>query len=271
MALRLAAIFLMFLLLPNSVFAEVKTITLKHRVAAELLEPVRELLDADEKAQAAGATLILVADGESLNAAEQLILQLDRQLMPLLVRLKLSEQQQPVGQDVSTAIVIGNHSQLSVSSSGSRQLGNSRLDSVQSLSIVEGSRGWFEVGKEIPYRQQWSAFAGDISGYSEQIAYKTVTAGFWVYPIQVIENSVLVDIEPQINQLADRNGQGPPGIKFSELRSRLKIPLGKWYPIGGHLQQHDQVSRDIIAWGTRNTAAGQVFYLRIDPAAGFSP
>ena len=269
--MRLAAVFFFFLLLSNAVFAEVKIIELKHRAAAELLEPLRELLGEGEKIQAAGSALVLVAAGDSLFAAEKLIALLDRQLMPLVVRLILTEQQQRFGQDVSASINYGTGSQRSTSVSGSRRLGNSSRNSEQSLSVVEGSGGWFEVGKEVPYKKQWSAFTGEIRGYSEQVAYKTVAAGFWVQPIQVIDQSVLVDIEPQINQLDGRDDQGPPKIRFSQLRSRLLIPLGEWYPIGGHLQQHDQVSRDIISWRTRTAETDQVFYLRIDPAPGFSP
>lgn len=268
--MRLFAISLILLLLPNFVFAEVKIIPLKHRAATELLVPVREVLDEGEKVQAAGSTLVLVAEGDSLLAAEQLIGLLDRKLMPLVVRLQLTEQQ-PVGQDFSAAVVLGTQPQISVATSGRRTLSNSRMNMEQSLSVVEGSGGWFEVGKEVPYKQQWAAFTGDISGYSEKIAYKTVTAGFWVHPLQVIDNSVLVDIEPRISRLAGRNDQGLPEISFSQLRSRMKITLGEWVPLAGNLRQHDQVSRDIISWRTRNVGAAQEFYLRIDPAAGFSP
>ncbi len=79
---------IIFLLLPTLAFSEVKTIELKHRAAAELLEPVRALLADGEKVQAAGNALLLIADGDSLLAAEQLIVLLDRPLMPLVVRLK---------------------------------------------------------------------------------------------------------------------------------------------------------------------------------------
>ncbi len=269
--MRWITILIFFLLLPNSVFAAVEIIELKHRAATELLESVRELLAEGEKVQAAGSALVLVAEGDSLTAAKKLIALLDRQLQPLVVRLKLSEQQQRVAQDASGTINYGTGSQLSAAASGSRRYGNSSQNLEQTLSVVEGSGGWFEVGKEIPYKKQWAAFSGDISGYFEQIDYKTVAAGFWVRPVQVLGTSVLVDIEPQMKQLDSRDDQGPPKIRFSQLRSRLRVPLGEWYPIGGHLQQQDPVSRDIISWRTRTAETDQVLYLRIDPAPGFSP
>lgn len=269
--MRWITILIFFLLLPNSVFAAVEIIELKHRAATELLDPVRELLADGEKIQAAGSALVLVAEGNSLLAAKKLIALLDRQLLPLVVRLKLSEQQQRAGQDASGTVNYGTSPKRSTSVPASLRYGNSSQNLEQSLSVVEGSGGWFEVGKEIPYKKQWAAFAGDISGYFEQIDYKTVAAGFWVRPVQVIGTSVLVDIEPQIKQLDGRDDQGPPEIKFSQLRSRLQIPLGEWYPIGGHLQQQDPVSRDIISWRTRTAESDQFLYLRIDPAPGFSP
>ena len=269
--MRLLIVCCFLLLLPNLAVAEVKTIKLKHRAASELLGPIRELLDEGEKVQAAGSALVLVADGESLTAAEQLIILLDRQLMPLVVRLKLAERKQQVGEEVSAVVHYGTDTQLFATASGDRRLGNSERNLEQVVTVVEGSGAWLEVGKDIPYKRQWSAFAGDISGYSEQIAYKTVAAGFWVRPVQVIGNSVLLEIEPQINQVDDKHGQGPPQIRFSQLRSKIQIPMEVWYPIGGHLQQHDQVSQDIISWRTGNVASEKMFYLRIDPAAGFSP
>ena len=256
---------IIFLLLPTLAFSEVKTIELKHRAAAELLEPVRALLADGGKVQAAGNALLLIAEGDSLLAAEQLIVLLDRPLMPLVVRLRLSEQQHRVGQKLSTS------SGGNATAAGQRLLGNTSRNLEQSLRVVEGSGAWLETGKEIPYRKQWSAFTGRIAGYSEQIAYKTVAAGFWVRPVQIVGNSVLVDIEPLIKQLDSRNDQNPPTIRFSQLRSRLQIPLGEWYPIGGQLQQHDQVSRDIISWRANAGEAEQVLYLRIDPASELSP
>lgn len=269
--MHLMALFFFFFLLPNSAFAEVKTIELKHRPAFELLEPVRELLDDGEKAQAADNTLILIADGDSLLAAEKLVTLLDRQLLPLVVRFRMSQQQQRVGQAISTEPTSHSTSQLSTGNSGARRLGNSSNEVEQSLRVVEGSGGWLEIGKEVPYKQQWSAYTGIVSGYAEKVAYKTVATGFWVQPVQVIGKSVLVDFEPQINQLAGQKNQGPPKIRFSQLRSRLQLPLGEWYPVGEHLQQHNQVNRDIISWRTSNGESEQFFYLRIDPAAGFSP
>ncbi len=256
---------------PALVYAEVKIVELQYRAGSELVEQVRELLDEGEKAQVAGNNLVLVADGDSLLAAEQLIAILDRKPLQLTVRMKKIEQGQVVGQGSDGAVALSNRGQLNSPASASLRLGTSSSQLEQSISVLEGGGGWLQVGSEVPFTKQWSAYTGLISGFSKQIEYKTISTGFWVRPVRVTGADVLVDIEPQINRVDGRSDQDPPTIRFSQLKTRLLVPLGEWYPLGSQFSRGDQVSREIISW--RNDAGNpdQTIYLRIDPPAGFSP
>lgn len=250
--------------------AEVKVITLKHRAAVDLVPQVQKLLDDGEKAQGTGNHLVLVADGESLQAAERLIDLLDRTLTSLVIRLRQVEQQQRVGQDVSASVTLSTRSSSSLETSTSRHLGNSTSQIEQTLHVLEGESGWLEVGRDIPYTQEWSAFTGDIKGYTAKIDYRRIAIGFWVRPVQVQNGQVLVEIMPQFNKLQGEKSD-PPVIRFSQLRSRLSIPLGEWYPLGQQIQQGDRLSRAIVSWRNKRAQSDQELFIRIDPAAGFSP
>lgn len=69
--------------------AEVRVFTLHQRSAEEIVEQVRTLLNSDEKAQAAGSHLVVIAAEESLEAVEKLLLLIDRRPVDLIVQIRL--------------------------------------------------------------------------------------------------------------------------------------------------------------------------------------
>lgn len=234
--------------------AEVKVISLAHRAAADLVPQVEEILDREEKVQAVGSNLVLVADGESLQAAQELIRLLDQPLQSLDVRVRQEEQRISSG----------------LATPGARHLGNSSRQSEQRLRILEGEGGWIEVGRDVPYTRQWAALTGDSTGYAETIDYQTIAIGFWVEVSQLRDERVLVEILPEF-----RRQQGPPGsppeIRFSRLSSRLEVPLGQWVALGSQLQGSGQVGQQILGWHASSGETRQEIFLRIDKVAGFSP
>jgi hypothetical protein len=256
---------ILFLCLPFVGYAEVKIIEVKHRAASSLESQVRELLDEGEKVQAAGSHLVLIADGESLQAAEKMIELLDRAQQNLLIRVRQSENQQLAGEHSSGVVRYNSKTGVTTSGKIATRLSNSRQSTEQSLVLVEGGRGLIEIGRDIPYTEQWAAFSGDTSGYVESKAYKKVATGFWIYPEKVIGDKVLVDVEPYIGN-AEQDGSQPPQVDFSQLRTRLQVPLGEWYPLGNQLSNRDKVSRAIIRWRTSDGRTDKQLEIRIDPA-----
>lgn len=255
---------LLLLVLPMTGYAEVKIIEVKHRPAADLVAQVRTLLDDGEKIESAGSHLVLIANGESLKAAEKMIGLLDTVQRNLLIRVRQSEQRQQVGSDMSAAVHYGTDSKGNLNSG--YQLGNTNKVIEQRLQLVEGSRGLIEIGREIPFTKQWAAVTGDISGFSAQNDYKTVATGFWVAPMKVIGEQVLVDVEPYVSAASRQGRTEAPQIDFSRLRTRLQVPLGQWYPLGSQLQHRDKVSKAIISWSTDSDQADRQLEIRIDPA-----
>lgn len=263
--MRIIYLLALLMLLPLQSFAEVKIIEIKHRAATDLEPQIRELLDEGEKIQATGAHLVLIADGESLQAAVQLINLLDRQQMNLQISIRMSEEQQHVGQDTSAAVRYSNKNGIAGTGFSGFRRGNSSSQQVQTLQLVEGGRGLIEVGREIPFTEQWSAVTGDVTGYSEKTGYKTIATGFWVNPAKVLGNKVLVDVEPYISAENQSVGQRAPQVDYTQLRTRLQVPLGQWYPLGNQLMHRDKVSRAIISWRSYDGETDRQLQIRIDP------
>ncbi len=268
--LRLFVLILLLGGLPGTAFSEVRIIELKNRPASEVVEKVRELLDEDEKVTDAGNHLLLIADGESLQAASQLIELLDKQLSMLVVRLQNAESRHKLAEEFSGGLSYSNRHQLSGAGTGSHLRGNSSRHAEQMLKVLEGEGGWLQVGKDIPYTEEWAVLAGENSGYSERINYKTIAVGFWVRPVKVLGDEVMVDVEPRFSRLS--GGQSdPPEIRFSASSTRLQLPLGQWHPLSSSFQQENLVSRAIVHWRTDSGETEEEVFIRIDRDKGFYP
>lgn len=256
---------ILILSFPLLSFAEVKIIEVTHRAAGELEPQVRGLLEDGEKVQAAGSHLILIADGETLQAAEKLIALLDKPQRNLLVRVRQSEEQQQVGKDAAATVHYGTKSGLTAAAETGFRRGNSSSAQEQTLHLVEGGKGLIEIGREIPFTEQWSVATGDTIGYAEKTAYKTIATGFWVYPLKVVGDKVLVDVEPYVSNANQTTANQAPQIDYSQLRTHLQVPIGVWYPLGSHLMHRDKVSQAIISWRSSDNQIDRQLQIRIDP------
>lgn len=255
---------------PTALLAEVKLVELKYRPASELVEKVRGILDVDEKVTDAGNHLVLVADGESLAAAVQMISLLDRELTPLVVRLRHAESRQRLAQGTSGSVSYSNRGQRNVALSPDRTFGNASSNTEQTLRVLEGEGGWLQVGQDVPFTEEWAVLTGESSGYAEQISYQTIAVGFWVHPVKLVPGGVLVDIEPRLSRLAGEDTD-PPEIRFNQSRTRMQLPFGQWHPLASYLLQADRVSQAIVNWRSDTGVSDEELFIRIDPAAGFSP
>jgi len=254
---------LIFLTLPFAAQAEVKIIEVNHRSAAELEKQVREVLGEGEKVQAAGSHLVLIANGDTLEAAEKLIALLDTEQSNLVIRIRQQVSSQLVAEDASAAVHYGNKNGISTSGSAGFRRGNTESSQEQQLQVVEGGKGLIEMGRDIPFSEKWAVVTGGNTGYSQEIAYKAIVTDFWVSPEQVIGEKVLVDVEPYVADAEQTDSQAP-FIDFSQLLTRLQVPLGEWYPLGSQLMQRDKVSRAIISWRSSGNKVDRQLEIKID-------
>jgi hypothetical protein len=258
---------LFILIFPVVCSAEVRVFTLQERAAVDIVDQIRELLDDGEKVQAAGSHLIVIAEGDSLLATEKLVAVLDHLPSELIVRVRFENSES----GNTAGIPEPNFETEKKQKDSIRYLGNTRSTTNQVIRLQEGSTGWLEIGRKVPYTQEWSVFAGDISGYRVKNNYLALKTGFWVHPAQVIGQHVLTYIEPQVVGLQEKSRMNPPEVHFSAYHSKAYLPLGKWIPLVSHIHQQDSLGQQILSWHSDNASSRRVVMVRIDDARGFSP
>lgn len=243
--------------------ATVKVIPLQHRHASELVEKLRGLLDADEKVEAAGSSLVLTASGESLTAAEQLIRLLDQPRHQYVVRLRYEEQDQTVGRKNT----LSSGKKPAVNNSW----GTGSPVTEQSLLVEDGTTGWLELSRKIPVTGQWSIFSGEVNGYLEEIDCLDISSGFLVSLQALSEGKVLLSLEPGIASTGRDIKGAAPKIDTTGLHSEISLPLNTWILLGSQTEPPQKPGQGAVSWGANGREPSRYLFVRIEAAAGFSP
>jgi len=245
--------------------AESKVFTLTERAPVEIVGQVRELLDSGEKAVAAGPTIVVQGSAESIAAVGKLIAALDRQPEQLIIRVSNERHSQLAGQRILAT------GERPAGGPGTHYLGNDFHRLEYSLRVQEGAVAWLEIGRDIPYTEEWAAFSGDINGYRERTAYQKITTGFRVVPVQVMGDKVLVALDPEFMDASGGSGNRAPEIDFSRYHSQMYLPLDTWVELGGQFNSSNRLGRAIISSSTGSGVTKENIFIKIERAAGFSP
>ncbi len=247
--MRILAI-LLCLLFQTSVPAagELEIIELNNRPAEEIIPLLQPLLNANESLSGSGFQLILKADAARQSQIRALVGELDRAAAQLMVsvfqgserdlqalraeagiRYRDNNADVQIGSDTTPGqgakITTRGHVQVTGKVTGTQ----ARLQDnpVHRLRITEGTAGYIETGKSVPY------FSGQVYQRNGQnivesgIDYKDVTSGFYVRP-RLSGNRVTLDISPH------RDSLDPSGaVNTRNATTTVSGTLGQWIPLGG--------------------------------------
>ncbi len=240
--------------------SELDIVELRNRPAEEIIPLIQPMLNADESISGRGFQLILKADAARQPQIRELIGKLDRAPAQLMIsvfqgserdvralgidaelnyrnndtRVHIGSSTAPSG---GTEVIIGGgdtHVSGKITSTRSRL----RDNPVHRLRISEGSAGYIETGKSIPY------FSGQVyRGSGRQIVessveYKDVTSGFYVRP-RLSGDRVILDISPHRDSLNTSIGGA---VNTRRAATTISGPLGEWIPLGGTTEQASQSS-----------------------------
>jgi hypothetical protein len=128
------------------------------------------------------------------------------------------------------------------------------------LSVLSGRTGFISVGKEIPFTERWMILCRRYAHYHETVRFLTIDTGMEIRPV-VAGDLAHIHIIPRISHM-QRGEQGI--IRFIEAQTRLTAPRGQWVSLGGHMQQSNDVIRQILAAGTRSNQSNMVLRIRAD-------
>lgn len=247
---------------------EFKIITLQHRFANDILPSITPMVGIDGTATGIDNQLILRAQPERMRQIEAMIEKLDTARVNR--RITVSHQLQQNGQSATTqasgTVRAGNisisNSRRTQTSGGQivieRNSNQSRQTSNQFINVLDGERAFISSGQVVPFTQEWINITRRYVQFERFTDWREVTTGFAVRP-RSIGNQVEVEITPRIARL---NAQG--FIDFEELTTSVRLNLGEWLDIGGTMQNHDEISRKILAVQSSSNTQNSGLLIKVD-------
>ena len=278
-----AAIFLLTgIVFSAQAMAEMRIFELQHRSAAELAEMVRELVGEGAKVATHNNKLLVNASAAELAEIAELVASYDRIQPMLRVTVNQGNRLDDHNREVSTSgrlhsgsVVVGlngpewgdggsifitsGDSRVKMQAQDTRRLEDRQVS--QFMTVMDGYPARISVGKSVPFTSQMRSYCRQHPTYVESIDYHNVDTGFEVLP-EVYGETVQLEIRPF---MAFLNTQNPKEIVFHELTTKVRLPLGTWYDLGGQMSTKDGLSREILGSGSHSSTSGNSIRVRVDP------
>ncbi len=269
---------------PEQASAEMRLFELQHRPVGELAEMVRSLLGEEARVATDRNTLVVNASPSALDEVARLVDSYDRSKQMLRVTIEQGKTLSGHERGVSTSgrlqnddsrIVIGSSGKKSpeggstiIVDSGQNRLKLRGTDSryresrqvSQFVSVLEGEPALVSVGRAVPFTSQMLTYWRQHPGFIATISYENVDTGFEILP--TLHNGMVeMEVRPFMAFL-DRDN--PQQIVFHELATKINIPVGAWYELGGHMQAQDDLSREILGAGRGSAQNGSSVRVKVE-------
>lgn len=249
-------------------------IPLNHRLAADVIPTLKQLVDANGTVTGMNDQLIIRTSPANLAQLKTVLASLDRRLRQLRITVTqdINAHNQYREDALSARINSGNvRGRLGGASRGpgaSVQLGNDEAaiayrnysnrseDNVANthfVSTLEGQPAFINAGQSVPLaeRQILPGYYG--AQIVDSVRYRDVGAGFYVTPRLVGGDGVNLEISPYADRMA-RNGGG--AIEINGIDTVVNGRLGEWIALGG-AGQSAQNQNGTIGYSTRDYGQSQ--------------
>lgn len=246
-----------------------RTITLQHRFADDLLPIVQPMVGPQGTASGMNNVLIIRTTPERMAEIERVVAELDVVRRNIRIEVSHDSSVQSSNSRLSASgrgrvgdaeVVIGDDRLRSRGARVDIEQGSSqvRRQGGQYLTVMDGGDAFIEVGQSVPYTQQWAVFTQRYARVQQTTEFRDITTGFAVSP-RYIGDEVEVEITPRIARLG-RSG----AIDFEALSTRVRVRPGEWFDLGGTMGGSDEVSRAILQSGSAATASSSSLMIRVD-------
>lgn len=267
----------------QSAVTDLHVISLKHRLAEEVVPAVRPLLAPGESVSTMDSRLIVRATPETLIQIKQLLVEIDtpRRNLRISVRhageVERVQESRGIAGNVNhgnTRIIVSNSNRNNdgvtigrAGTIGTVQVHNERRvtanhgTSNQNLMVLDGGHAFLRVGESIPQVQPYLILVQNRPGFVTGIQYYDVTTGFEVEP-RIVGEKIRIAVTPR---LAFRSSQGLQTIYFQELQSVVTVSPGEWIDLGGTVESDSKVHRQILSTQDLTGKTSSRFLIRVDP------
>lgn len=227
---------------------ELRVFTLQHHFAKDLYSVITPLVGQNGTVTGVNNQLIVRATPAQLQEIEAVIAAMDVPRVNRKITVASNRNQQSTynNTELSGNVNIGNvtignrQGRQGASVDITRQQNQSTQNSQQFIQVVDGQRAFIQVGKLVPFTQDWLLITKRYTQNTRTTDWLEVSTGFAVSP-RTIGNQVEVEITPRITNLNSRQT-----IDFETLTTVVRVNLGEWVNIGQTMQQRDDVSRKIL-------------------------
>jgi type II secretory pathway component GspD/PulD (secretin) len=271
---------LLYLTAPAAQAETIATIQLQNRPAEEVIPIVKPMLGPNDSITGQGFKLFLRASPETQKQVRQMIQSLDVAAKMLLISvfqgndrdlraLGVSGDFKAQSGDGSVSIGSdkprGRGADISYStrnaSGGVSTLstrGRLQDNPIHQLRVTEGTEGYIETGKQIPYFSgaNWIAPGAVVGG----VDYKDVTTGFYVLP-RVHGEQVTMQVSP-FKQSESRTRGGD--INTQSANTTITGRLGEWLPIGGTTEQTQRSQSSIGSYSETRSRNNESIWIKAD-------
>lgn len=205
-----------------------RIVELRHSLATPVLEILRPHLPAGAGASAVDNKLLLNLTEREWEQIQNVIGQLDKPPIRLLVTVRWQQQQAADSAQTDASVSVGTDgATLRVNSQYSTQRDND--DNQQQVHTLSGQTAFIHTGTDIPLLTVQVSPRGElVTGTS----YRSGGRGFYVLPV-VQNDQVFVRINPQERvPVTAEDGS----LHISALETEVRGPLGDWLPLGSTVQ-----------------------------------
>ena len=261
----------------------IQPIQLKHRPADEIIPVIKPLLGPDDSLTGQGYQLFIRTSDSNFEQIRQMVNKLDRAAKLLLISVFQGDDRElrALGvsgnlqvQDSNSNISVGSANQsarrgadvqystrnASVGAHTLSTRGRLTDNPIHQLRISEGSEGYIETGKSIPYFSG-SYWRGRRHGIVEGgVDYMDISTGFYVLP-RVHDEQITLDVSPyKQSQSRQRSG----AIETQSASTRITGQLGQWLAIGGVSGQTRRSSTGIGSYGSTQSRDNASIWIKAD-------
>jgi type II secretory pathway component GspD/PulD (secretin) len=271
---------LLYLTAPAAQAETIATIQLQNRPAEEVIPIVKPMLGPNDSITGQGFKLFLRASPETQKQVRQMIQSLDVAAKMLLIsvfqgndrdlralgvsgdfKAQSSDGSVSIGSDKSRGRGADiSYSTRNASGSVSTISTRGRLQDnpIHQLRVTEGTEGYIETGKQIPYFSgaNWIAPGAVVGG----VDYKDVTTGFYVLP-RVHGEQVTMQVSP-FKQSESRTRGGD--INTQSANTTITGRLGDWLPIGGTTEQTQRSQSSIGSYSETRSRNNESIWIKAD-------
>ncbi len=220
---RLLLLLLVVWLPLQALSAEETTIfDVRHRLASDLVPPLRDLLGKDGSVSVYDNRLIVRAPFRRLDEVRRLIQQLDRAPRDLIVEVQTGSGRERQGATVDID-TYGMQAQVRAFAGHTRRRG----EGVQRVRTLDGRPALIQIGRSVPIYQVEHWQDGPYTNERMHLEYKDITTGIYVLP-RVHGDQVTVEVYQQAERPAARTGE----FRTQQAATVVTGRLGEWIPVG---------------------------------------